>query len=94
MFIIKPLLYFGIFGLIMFALAFLVGLIAIYLRVFENEGYRPLLYLVILLSGLGMGFFVMGFVLEAQAALKDEIADLRLILRKLLTEKKSSDGHR
>jgi glycosyltransferase involved in cell wall biosynthesis len=93
-FLKKPLLYFGIIGSIMFFLAFLVGLIAIYLRVFESEGYRPLLYLVILLAGLGMGFFVMGFVLEAQTALKDEIADLRIILRKILAEKKPSDGER
>lgn len=93
-FLKKPLLYFGMVGFVMFALALLVGLAAVYLRVFENTGYRPLLYLVILLAGLGMGFFVMGFVLEAQTALKDEIADLRMTLRKLLAEKKSPDSER
>ncbi len=91
-FLRKPLLYFGIIGFVMFALAFFVGLIAIYLRFVEHEGYRPLLYLVILLAGLGMGFFVMGFVLEAQTALKDEIGDLRMKLRKVLSDKNSSGG--
>lgn len=86
-FLKKPLLYFGIIGILMFALAFLVGLVAIYLRFVEHEGYRPLLYLVILLAGMGMGFFIMGFVLEAQAALKDEIGDLRMKLRKVLSDK-------
>ena len=92
-FLKKPLLYFGIIGFIMFAMAFLVGLIAIYLRFVEHEGYRPLLYLVILLAGLGMGFFVMGFVLEAQTALKDEIGDLRMKLRKVLSDKNNSGGN-
>ncbi|MGH8016099.1 MAG: glycosyltransferase family 2 protein, partial [Candidatus Zixiibacteriota bacterium] len=90
-FLRKPLLYFGIIGFVMFLLALLVGLLAIYLRVFEHEGYRPLLYLVILLSGLGMGFFVLGFVLEAQTALKDEIGDLRMKLRKVLADRKPSE---
>lgn len=88
-FLKKPLLYFGLFGSIMFLISFIVGLIALYLRIFENDGYRPLLYLVILLAGLGMGFFVMGFVLEVQTALKEEIADMRLKLRKVLSKDKN-----
>jgi len=88
----KPLLYFGFIGFIMFFLSFVVGLIAIYFRVFESEGYRPLLYLVILLAGMGMGFFVLGFVLEAQTALKDEIGDLRTKLRNVLKNRNFSDG--
>jgi len=86
----KPLLYFGFAGLMMFTMSFLVGIMAVYLRVVEHEGYRPLLYLVILLAGLGMGFFVMGFVLEVQTALKEEIGDLRMKLRKVLSDKNDS----
>lgn len=86
----KPLLYFGFVGLMMFFLSFLVGALAVYLRVVEHEGYRPLLYLVILLAGLGMGFFVMGFVLEVQTALKEEIGDLRVKLRKVLSGQNDS----
>jgi len=87
----KPLLYFGVAGSLFFLVSLLVGLIAIYLRLFEHEGYRPLLYLVILLAGMGMGFFVMGFVLEVQTALKEEIGDLRMKLRKVLSDKNSSN---
>ena len=89
-FLKKPLLYFGIFGSIMFLLSILVGLIAVYLRIFQNEGYRPLLYLVILLAGLGMGFFVMGFVLEVQTAIKEEMTDLRQKIQQLISQNKNS----
>ena len=94
-FLKKPLLYFGLLGTVLFFLALATGLVALYFRLFENEGYRPLLYLVILLSGLGMGFFAMGFVLEVQTALKEEIADLRIKLKrsfdKLISNKDRTD---
>jgi len=90
----KPLLYFGLIGSLLFIFSLLVGLAAIYLRLFENEGYRPLLYLVILLSGLGMGFFVLGFVLEVQTALKEEMEDIRFKLRQVLSDKNNSNDHR
>lgn len=94
-FLKKPLLYFGLFGTALLFLALLTGLVAVYFRLFENEGYRPLLYLVILLAGLGMGFFAMGFVLEVQTALKEEVADLRHKLKrsfdKLIADKDRTD---
>ena len=53
------------------------------------------LLIVILLAGLGMGFFAMGFVLEVQTALKEEIADLRINLKrsfdKLISDKDRTD---
>lgn len=73
----KPLLFFGFTGSIFLLLGFLVGLVALYFRFVEGEGYRPLLYLVMLLSGLGMGFFILGFLAEALAALKEELAVIR-----------------
>ena len=43
----------------------------------------PLLYLVILLVGLGFGLFLMGFMAEGQTAIKEEVGDLRRKLRRL-----------
>ncbi len=76
-FLRKPLLFFGGCGVVVFILGILVGLYAIYLRYFLEQGNRTLLYLVILLMGLGMGLFIMGFMSEGLTALKEEIGDLR-----------------
>lgn len=76
-FLRKPLLFFGGCGVFVFILGILVGLYAIYLRYFLELGNRTLLYLVILLLGLGMGLFIMGFMSEGLTALKEEIGDLR-----------------
>jgi glycosyltransferase involved in cell wall biosynthesis len=70
----KPLLFFGIIGFLFFALGILTGLVALYLRFMLNEGFRPLLYLVILFVGLGLGFFILGFLGEALTAVKEEIS--------------------
>lgn len=76
-FLRKPLLFFGMLGVSCFGIGLIVGLVALYLRYFLGEGYRPLLYLVILLLGLGMGLFMMGFMAEGQSAIKEELSDLR-----------------
>jgi len=76
-FLRKPLLFFGLVGSLCFLAGLLVGLVAIYLRFVVGEGYRPLLYLVILLMGVGMGLFMMGFVAEGLTALREEIGDMR-----------------
>ena len=76
-FLRKPLLFFGVLGFIFFGLGFLVGLFAIYLRFFAGEGFRPLLYLVILLSGIGLGLFILGFLTEGLAAIKEELGAVR-----------------
>ena len=73
----KPLLYFGFTGGGFFALGVLVGLIAIYLRYIEGDGFRPMLYLVILLMGLGLGFFILGFLAESMTSLKEELSSVR-----------------
>ena len=86
-FLKKPLLFFGLIGSSCFALGFLVGLWAIYLKYWLNETQLPLLYLVILLSGLGFGLFLMGFMAEGQTAIKEEVSDLRLKLRQLIDDK-------
>ena len=76
-FLRKPLLFFGLVGSLCFLTGLLVGLAALYLRFVIGEGYRPLLYLVILLMGVGMGLFMMGFVAEGLTALREEISDMR-----------------
>jgi glycosyltransferase involved in cell wall biosynthesis len=84
----KPLLYFGIAGIVMFALAFAVGLYAIYLRFFLEHGQRAYLYLVLLLAGTGMGLFILGFLAEALASLKEETASIRCKLDRLIESDK------
>ena len=82
-FLKKPLLFFGILAFISIGLGLLVGLFAVYMRFVVGEGYRPLLYLVILLTGLGLGLFILGFLAEGLAAIKEELG----VVRKKLDEK-------
>lgn len=88
-FLRKPLLSFGGLGAIMFGLGTLVGLYAIYLRYWVGEGQRPLLYLVILLIGIGLGLFVMGFIAEGQTAIKEELTHFRRKTQTLLEQLKA-----
>jgi len=71
-FIKKPLLYFGSIGLFSAALGILVGIVAIFLRVF-GRGYRPLLYLVILLVVSGILFFSLALIGESNRAILDQL---------------------
>ena len=69
----KPMLFFGSTGGISLTLGFLVGIYAIVLRVGFHHGYRPLLYLVMLLVLVGFLLFLFGFLAEGIAALYDEL---------------------
>lgn len=91
-FLRKPLLYFGGAGVICFLIAFIVGLWSLYERFVLGEGNRLWLFLILFLTGLGMGLFMMGFVAEGQTALKEEITDLRHKTQQLLNEKKRRDS--
>lgn len=73
----KPLLFFGSLGLIMMVLAGLVGAVTIYLRLIMEQGYRPLLTLVMLLATSGILFFAMGFLGELLINLKEDISSLK-----------------
>ncbi|MCB2231254.1 glycosyltransferase family 2 protein [bacterium] len=88
-FLKKPLLFFGALGSILFILGTIVGFWALYLRYIEHHGDRALLYLVILLLGLGGGLFMMGFIAEGQTAIKEEIADLRKKTQRMLDRDKN-----
>lgn len=88
-FLRKPLLYFGALGMVFIFLAFLVGLWAMYERFVLGSGNRAFLFLIIFLTGIGMGLFVMGFISEGQTAMKEELTDLRRKLDRVLDQKKS-----
>ena len=76
-FLRKPLLFFGGTGSILGALGVLVGFWALYQRFVLEHGDRAYLYLVILLMGLGLGFFILGFLAEGIAGMKEELNDIR-----------------
>ncbi len=82
----KPLILFGASGLVMAALGLLVGVITIVLRVghwMPPFGFRPLLYLVILL--LVLGFLLVGFGFVAELVAQQQ-AELDALHRRLERE--------
>ena len=79
----KPLLLFGMTGLGLAAAGVIVGIVTIVLRVLEwmpPFGFRPLLYLVVLLEVLGFLLFGIGFVAELIA---QQQADLDVLRRQV-----------
>jgi hypothetical protein len=73
----KPLLLFGISGGAMVGLGLLVGLVAFWLRFAMGFGFRPLLYLVILLVTVGFLLLGFGLIAEMIAQLRQEMEALR-----------------
>ncbi len=73
----KPLILFGFPGLVLIALGMLVGGVAFYLRFVEGQGFRPLLYLVILLETVGFVLVGVGLMAEMVAQLHHEVDSLR-----------------
>lgn len=60
----KPMTFFGTCGLAMLSLGFITGLVALYFRFVLLQGYRPLLYLVLLFVLGGVLLFSLGFLTE------------------------------
>ncbi len=73
----KPLLLFGSVGLVLILLGILTGGVTVYLRIAKSEGFRPLLYLVILLVLSGISLFALGFLAEVIAGLREEIRGIK-----------------
>jgi len=73
----KPLLLFGTTGAVLIGLGILVGAVAFYLRFVHQLGFRPLLYLVILLETVGFLLLGFGLVAEMIAHLREETERLR-----------------
>jgi len=68
----KPMLLFGTLGGVSVGLGILAGVTAVVLRLF-GLGFRPLLYLVILLVVTGLLLVIAGFLAEQVAQLRAEI---------------------
>lgn len=78
----KPMLFFGLTGLLLSGLGAVVGVLAVYLRFVQGSGYRPLLTLVVFLVLLGGLLFVAGLVSELIAGLRSEVEELRRDIRR------------
>ena len=73
----RPMLAFGIPGVFLIASGVLTGLAALFARYAMGVGFRPLLYLVMLLVTVGVLFFVAGFLAEMIASVHDELDAFR-----------------
>ncbi|WP_420462228.1 glycosyltransferase [Candidatus Palauibacter sp.] len=73
----KPLLFFGTSGLALIAAGGLTGIVALVLRFGFGLGFRPLLTLVVLLVVAGLLLFVLGFLAEMMAQLRDELEEMK-----------------
>ncbi len=73
----RPMVAFGIPGLLLTVSGVATGLVALYLRYAMNLGFRPLLYLVVLLVTVGVLCFLAGFLGEMIASVHDELDALR-----------------
>lgn len=72
----KPMLLFGTMGGVSIGLGIIAGLVAIGLRI-AGVGFRPLLYLVILLVVTGLLLMMAGFLAEQVAQIRAEIEALK-----------------
>ncbi len=90
----KPLILFGASGLILAALGVIVGLVTIVLRIghwMPPFGFRPLLYLVILLMVLGFLLVGFGFVAELVAQQQAELDALHRRIERTAREQARDD---
>ncbi|HUU27349.1 MAG TPA: glycosyltransferase family 2 protein [archaeon] len=69
----KPMTLFGTGGIVLLALGFLTGAAALYYRFVLIQGYRPLLYLVILFILGGVLLFTLGFLTELLGQLLERL---------------------
>lgn len=77
----KPLILFGFTGFALVVAGLVVGAVAFYFRFVEGVGFRPLLYLVILLETVGFVLLGVGLMAEMVAQLRHEVDSLRRRLR-------------
>lgn len=77
----KPLILFGFTGFTLILLGLVVGIVAFYLRFVEGMGFRPLLYLIMLLETVGFVLLGVGLMAEMVAQLHHEVDSLRRQMR-------------
>ena len=73
----RPMVAFGLPGLLLMAAGVVTGLAALYLRFIMDQGFRPLLYLVVLLVTVGALCFLAGLLGEMIVSVHDELEALR-----------------
>ena len=73
----KPMVAFGLPGVFLMAAGVATGLAALFLRFVMGQGFRPLLYLVVLLVTVGVLCFAAGFLGEMIASVHDELDAMR-----------------
>lgn len=73
----KPMLFFGVPGAVLVLLGILVGIYAVFERYVLHIGFRPWLYLVMLLVLSGLVLFGFGFVGELIAGQREEVRALQ-----------------
>ena len=79
----KPMLFFGLFGAILFFVGFLAGVVALVLRFGYGIGFRPLLNLVETMVISGIALFGCAFVGELVAGLREENRELARALERI-----------
>lgn len=88
----KPLLLFGMLGAALFSIGVIVGLGAIFWRLFMGQGFRPVIDLVVVCLTVGSVAFATGLIGELVAAQRAEIADLRRRMEELARTEESGAG--
>ena len=78
----KPMIFFGTIGMILLLLGSIAGIVALILRCGYGIGYRPLLYLIMLLVLSGMLLFIVGFLAEAIAGVNSRLSSIEKRLKK------------
>ena len=78
----RPMIFFGTIGMILLLLGFMAGIAAVVLRFGYGIGYRPLLYLIMLLVLSGMLLFIVGFLSEAIAGVNSRLSSIEKRLKK------------
>lgn len=76
-FLKKPMVFFGGSGAFLIVMGLLAGIAALVLRIFFNLGFRPLLYLVMLLILSGLVLFTMGFLAEIISIIYEQMEQLK-----------------
>jgi glycosyltransferase involved in cell wall biosynthesis len=87
----KPLLFFGVPGGILILLGFLVGIVAIALRI-GGVGFRPLLTLTVILVISGIALFGFGFIGELLAGQREELRSLSRSVERLSSDRSHLDS--
>jgi glycosyltransferase involved in cell wall biosynthesis len=90
----KPFLFFGTWGTILVILGVIVGVYGIIQRFVYQHGYRPILYLVILLIVSGLVLFTVGFITEAVTALAENVKRLEREIAEHESKKETTKNQR